>query len=199
MKRDKNLIRVFFGRLVKNYLLLMIFCMGIGFMFAIQSISVVPEIKNTPVYQKSWHLVGMADATIGAGVGGVLYTYIAKNATITYTSNITGTANLYVWGWNRTTLGYTVPWGQSFDVVVKVRWNATEAYNSTSHAWNLAWVRANITCPGLGLTNASMTEYNITGCTGKGIFIWVHYVYPNKTLTRNQKIEVCWMYFWAYY
>ena len=138
------------------------------------------------VKQREWQLIPLGENNPGAGSGsGVLRYYVVANGVFTYTANITVNASVYcAGGTNNSHANSTVPYGASYphDIVYKVRWNTTHAYNSTGTKWELDWVRGNITSPYHGLTDQGLTEYHIVNNSN---FMWVHYVRLNEVIARG--------------
>ena len=179
---------------------------GMSIVFAISAILILSNTGNVIVEQtiesRKWQPVNMGDADPGSGASGVLRVYVVLTGQ-TYTSNLTSDAG-YVLAYGDTNNavlsenGTDVNYSTAFDIVVKVRWNQTHAYNSSNSTYNLDWVKANITLKGaLSVTNTSMTEYNITGCSGS--YIYVHYVYANQQIGRGDSVDECRFYFEAYF
>lgn len=168
----------------------------------------VPEVnwETGEIHFRMWHPNVLGDNDPGAGASGVLRVYVVEHGHYTYTSNITQSdAEVYEWGdLNNSHLGSNVPYSTAFDIVVKVRWNRTHAWNTT--VYELGWVRGNITCSAFTLSDDAMDEYNITGC-GTPTYIWVHYVWDGTTggggsgeqISRGQNVTSCSFTFDAYY
>lgn len=158
------------------------------FLFQFQS-SVVVE----PVWMEEFPLKPLRDADPGVGASGVLTVFCYPHSGdpgVTYVSNITD-------GWyaqgddNNTHIGSDVPYDTAFDVVYKVRWNKTHAYNVTDTEWWLGWVKGFANSTVLGAASVAMLEYNITGCVATD-FVWVHYVDNNGgagyTINRGENV-----------
>lgn len=167
---------------------------------------IIPPEENTvieePIEQRYWQPLPMGDADPGAGNSGTLRVYVVLTGQ-TYTSNLTSDAG-YVLAYGDTNNavlsenGTNVNYSTAFDIVELVRYNKTDAYNSSNSTWNLDWVKANITLKGaLSVTNTSMTEYNISGCT-TAQYIYVHYVYANQQIGRGDSVDECRFYHEAY-
>jgi len=203
-------------------------CIIVGFVCAlmIMTTTTQPLIENQlpPVgHQKSWHYDVLGDITPGAGASGIVNISICKHNVFTYTANITRNASMYVWSETNNTQAGTgsaggtaasVPYTKRLDVVVKVRWNKTHAYNSTSKVWNVlpawaggttAWTRMNCTMPQFGLENASMVPYNITGqgLSSSNLYLYVQYTFNASAsgfwINKSQRIRTCYVRGWAYY
>lgn len=168
-------------------------------------------VEQTVIEPKSWHRIPLGEADPGAGASGVLnVSIVAHHHFDPYTSNMTYNASYYSdkgkGDVNNTHIGDNVTYTGFFDIIVKVRWNRTHAYNSTAGAnprYRLDWVRGNITCAGLSISaDTAMAEYNITGTTN-GLYIWVNYVMDNSgagyQIGRGQNITTCSFTFDAYY
>ena len=104
----------------------------------------------------------------GSGASGVLEVYInATGDADEYDTNISGT---YASGdVNNSHISSDVPYDTAFDVVVKVRWNKTHAYDT---AWNLSLVRAYANSTVLGVTAIQMNETQIADSAN---YLYVHY------------------------
>lgn len=110
----------------------------------------------------------LGEADPGSGASGVLEVYVNTTGD-SYTTNVTGE---YEKGeTNNSHIGSNVPFGTNFDVVVKVRWNKTHAYDS---AWNLSLVRAYSNCTALSVSGVEMNEAQVTAGVSSD-FIIVHY------------------------
>ena len=136
------------------------------------------EIIEHPWDIRSWHHNVLAENNPGTGASGILEVYIyphQSNPTSAYATNLS-TANAYAYGdpSGSSNIGSDVPYDTKFDIVVKVRWNTTHAYNSSSSQWVLDWVRGNLTCSDLdGSPNdVAMGEVEITHNDN---YIWVNY------------------------
>ena len=195
-------------------------------MLIITNSSPVPEEFVEQIEQREWQTINLPmlgendPGGIASGVMGVyIYAHSGKPGVAagggagdtagTFTHNLsvdeTGNASCFAYcDANNTHAGSQVPYGSGFDIVVKVRWNKTHAYEDTNDTWMIRYTSATITCAELdaGLAdNATMFKVNITGCTGDE-FIWVNY-YVNNTnegynLTRGQNISHCRFWFDAY-
>lgn len=145
-----------------------------------------------------WRPVLGADGDPGAGKSGMLEIFIyphAANPAATYAANLSS-ANAYAARntWNGSLTG-DVPYAPTtFDIVIKVRWNKTHAYNasSTTTKWELGYVRANLTCAALSIgADTAMSEVNITS---SATYIWVNYYANNGgagyTVSHGQTVNV---------
>jgi hypothetical protein len=161
-------------------------------------------------YGRQWHMIASAEGDPGAGASGVINVFIYPHTVdpaTTYSANIS-----LGWYAQYDTLNHTltgdVPYDTAFDIVVKCRANQTHAYNSTSHVWELDWIRANATCSDLSFTseNLSMNEQNISG-TDAVDFIWVHYYLQDAdggagtgfTISHGVSVNVTYFKFEAYF
>lgn len=129
-------------------------------------------------------------ADIGLGGSCVVNVSIVKHGLYDYTSNITRNNSMFAWGeTNDTEIGANVPYGIKCDIVVKVTWNRTHMYNTTSSNWTWEWVNATIALTLCGYTagypgggghghNLS-SEWNISEAlwSSTNDRTWAHYVY----------------------
>ena len=150
--------------------------------------------------QRGWNTIASAEeggGDVSAGEGGVLQVYIWKHSAdpgTTYASNLSNmSGDCYAWAntLNEAMTG-NVPYGTDFDIVYKIRVNATQAYNTTGSTWMLDWVRANITCADLGIAaDTAMSEVEITNNTA---YLWVNYYVNNGgagyTITHGQQVNI---------
>jgi len=118
----------------------------------------IERIESREMKYKQIVLPFLGENNPGAGASGVLEVYV--NATNTSTSpydvNLSG---CYATGeTNNSHIGSDVPYDTAFDVILKVRWNKTHAYDST---WNLSLVRAYANSTVLGITSIQMEEVQI--------------------------------------
>jgi len=129
------------------------------------------EFVEKRVMYRQVFLPWLGDADPGSGASGVLAVYVnATNITVGSTEYNTNLTTGFATGTvNNSHIGSNVPFATAFDVVVKVRWNKTHAYDS---AWNLSLVRAYANCTVLGVTSIQMNETSIVEATD---FVYVHY------------------------
>lgn len=181
--------------------------------FAMTNLPIIPMIEEG---RMGWHplvMPGLADdaADPGSGVSGLINISIVKHNLFDYKANFTWNTSCFASHaggalTNNSELGANVPFGIRFDIVVKVRWNQTHAYNTSSSNWTLTWVRGNISMPRFQYQNYSLDEWNITAHTGKGC-IYVHYVLGSgkgtadngMEINRSERVPQCYFRFWAYY
>lgn len=167
----------------------------IGAVTAMMLLYPIQEVTVMPPKPRTWQAVG--DANPGSGASGVLvvYVYPHQSDPSTYDSNIS-TATAYEWndGLNAS-LGTDVPYDTAFDIVVKVRYNKTHAWNTTGHLWELGWIMGNMTCSDLSIgADELMNESNITA---SDTFIWIHYYLQDTgggggggfTITHGQNVN----------
>lgn len=128
-----------------------------------------PEFVEREIRYRRVFLDWLGEATPGSGASGVLEVYVNNTNTSAspYDSNITGA--LADGDVNNSHIESDVPYGTAFDVVLKVRWNKTHAYDT---AWNLSLVRAYANCTVLGVTSIPMEETEINESTD---YVYVHY------------------------
>jgi len=174
----------------------------VGIMIMFQVGNVVTE---TLIHQRMWNVLALGDAVPGAGLAGVLRIYIMNHNTsvgVQYTQNISITQGKIRGYVDVNNTGMNINYSVAFDVIIKVRWNKTLAYNSSSHVWNLNWVNVTMTCSKWGIVNTSMTESNISGCTTQS-YIWVNYYMNNTavgyTLAKGDRVPTLRFYLRAYY
>lgn len=169
---------------------------------------VVQEVEIKP---REWQLLPTGDADPGSGVSGVINISLVKHGLYDYKTNITRNASMFAWSGyggeaNNTEIGINVPYGIKFDIVAKVRWNKTHAFNTTSSNWTLTWIRGNISMPRYLYQNYSLDEWNITGHTGRET-IYVQYVLGSgkgtadngMSINKSERVPQCYFRFWAYY
>jgi hypothetical protein len=145
----------------------------------------------------------LADADPGAGNSGVLNIFIYPHSAdpgTDYATNITEGA-AYAYGHLNSTATGNVPYDTTFDIVVKVRYNATHAKCSSNATWMMGWVNATIRCPDLGInSNTTMSKINITAGVD---FIWVHYYMNNGgagyTISHGETVNATHIITRAYY
>jgi len=184
----------------------------ISFLVAIMLITANTSdmVVEQVVHQKEWHLDVLGEASPGAGASGVLNVSVTIHPHFDpYNTNMTYNASYLSdkgeGDVNNSHIGSDVDYDVPFDIHVKVRFNRTHCYQDNGRGngyYNLSWIRGNITCAALSLSDAAMDEYNITGC-GTGQFIWLYYVEDNggagHTISRGQNITSCSFNFDAYY
>ena len=167
--------------------------------------SVSEPIVNQPSvekgYMKKVDLDWLGEAVIALNVSGVLEVYIWANGG-TYTTNLSNaSASCYASGdVNNTEIGTDVPYNTAFDVVVKVQWNYSHAFNETSGWYDLDFVQCFANSTDLGVASAQADEYEITNVTEQW---YMHFVWDNGgagyQISRNEQISSFYMDFEAYY
>jgi len=192
---------------------------GIGLIVAMLYLgSVGNVVEKQYIDMERFWLQAFGDANPGVGASGVLRVYIVRhqdNGTEWYAShNITINESVYIYGdynnsyLNNSSVGVDqdVPYNTAFDIVVKVRWNQTHAWNSTAPtSWEWIWVNAFCNASVLGIATAEMSEANITDATpgGQGTFAFAHYYLNNSnngyTISRGQNVTSCSFNFNAYF
>lgn len=154
-----------------------------------------------------WHTIASAaDGNPGTGASGVLeifiYTHQAVPATA-YAANLSSVSPLCYASRNTLNGSCTgnVPYATTFDIVVKCRYNATHAYNTTGSVWMLTWVKALITCANLGVGADTALTSVTTNCVQIGknaTYMWVNYWIADSdagagagfTITHGQVVNV---------
>jgi len=209
--------------------------LSIGFICALMMLPSVTEnvginTIHTANDGKSWHMVVLGDMSPGAGQSGIVNISIIKHGCWNFNSNLTRNTSMFAYcETNNTEMTSTsagvsnVKYSVRLDVCVKVVWNTTHAFNTTSHVWkagpawawaigsganypNSSWVRGNITMPVFGIQNYSMVPHNITnlvpGATGIK-HIYVYYVFNDSAsgfwINKSQRIKTCYFRGAAYY
>jgi hypothetical protein len=163
------------------------------------STSDIPQIISS-YGARGWNTIASAEeggGIVTAAAGGVLQVYIWKHAAVpgtTYAANLSNASgDCYAWANNlNAAMTGNVPYATDFDIIYKIRVNVTEAYNTTGSNWELAWVRANITCANLGIgADTAMSEIEIVNNTN---FMWVNYYVNNGgagyTITHGQQVNI---------
>lgn len=151
------------------------------------------------VGQKGWSSIATA-GTPPAGESGVYFIYIYPHQAVPYTAYKTNLSNAsaYAYGSLNSTLTGSVPSGTTFDIVVKVRYNATHAYNTTTPSWVLSWTRANITCASLGIgaytamSQSIIAANNASGGANDYMFehFWINNGGAGYTISHGQSVNV---------
>ena len=124
--------------------------------------------------------IAVAEADPGSGAGGFLIWYVYPHQAVpgtAYASNLS-TTTAYEYGVSLNVAGTKhVPYFTLFDIVVHVRANVTEAYNTSSGSWTLSWVQGLITCAGLSIgADTVMTAVEVTH---SATYIWVNFYINN--------------------
>ena len=185
----------------------------VGMLIVSNSSPVPEEIVEKTIKIRQWHediLIPVGEADPGAGNSGVLGVWIYAHQGdpgTAYATNLSESgATVYAFGdVNNSHIGSIVPYNTAFDIVVKVRWNQTHAFNASSNTWMHDWVRGNITCAAFSLSDEAMTEQNITDATlgPDATYIWMNYYWNNAaaggTISRGQNVTSCSFTFDAYY
>jgi hypothetical protein len=135
---------------------------------------VAPELS-----ERMWRPVS-ATGDPGAGASGMtlifVYPHDADPGT-TYATNLsTVSAYAYRNTWNGTLTG-DVPYDTEFDIVIKARFNTTHAYNTTSSAWDMDYVKALITSADLSI--GADTEMTAVQTATSDTYMWVQFYVNN--------------------
>lgn len=193
------------------------FIMGlvVAMFFVVSNVPMIPVMENGHI--RSWQSLTMnalGDIAPGAGKSGVINISLVKHGLYDYKLNITRNASMFAWSGfggeaNNTQIGNNVPYGIKFDIVAKVRWNKTHAFNVSNSNWSLAWIRGNISMPRFLYQNYSLDEWNISsaGWEATQNYLWVHYVLGSgkgtanagMSINKSQRVPQCYFRFWAYY
>jgi hypothetical protein len=142
-------------------------------------------IANTPmgvdkaVMDRSWKAVA-ADGDPGAGASGMLEIFIYPHDAdpgTTYATNLSS-ASAYASRntWNGTLTG-DVPYDTEFDIVIKVRYNVSHAYNVTAVDWDMDYVKALITSADLSI--GADTEMSGVQTATSATYMWVQFYMNN--------------------
>ena len=182
--------------------------LGVTVMLVLSFTTNFTEIISS-IGQKGWCNIATA-GTPPAGESGVYFIYIYPHQAVPYTAyktNLTN-ASAYAYGSLNATLTGSVPSGTAFDIVVKVRYNATHAFNTTSTDWVLSWTRGNITCASLSIgaytaMSQSIIAANNASAGGATDYMFEHYWINNAdagyTISHGQTINVTLFSMQAYY
>jgi len=187
----------------------------LGAIFAVLALVFVfsAQIDNSivPVTMKErqWASVPLGEGTPPAGESGVLSIMVFPHSAdpgTDYSSNVSEVSAYAQYDTLNHTLDGDVPYDTAFDIVVKVRWNATHAYNGDNTTWVMAWVRANATCDDLSFAtaNLSMGEEYITNTA---TYMWVNYFLQDNnggegsgfTISRGESVNVTYFKIEAYF
>ena len=165
-------------------------CIGMLSMYSaeIDQHTQTKEIKN-------WSVLGADGTPTGSGMLEVFIYNHTSSPELEYITNLSsGDAKCYAStnAWNASA-GTAVPYDTLFDIVIKVRFNETHAWNSTGSVWQAAsdwavhgataernWIRANITCSDLSIVAQNMSYYEIVNTTASAVdYIWVNFYINN--------------------
>jgi len=139
--------------------------LGVTVMLVLSFTTNPTEIISS-IGQKGWHNIATA-GTPAAGEGGVYFIWIYPHQAdpeTAYKTNLTN-ASAYAYGSLNTTLTGSVPAdGSTYDIVIKGRYNGTQAFNFTSDAWMLSWCQFNLTCASLGIAALTPMSLSIISC-----------------------------------
>jgi len=188
--------------------LLSLFLIGVTVALVLSFTTNPTEILQS-VGQRGWQNIASA-GTPTAGQSGVYFIYIYPHSgtpATAYKANLSN-ASAYAYGSLNATLTGSVPYATTFDIVVKCRYNASNAFNTTSNTWELcystapttSWIRANMTCAALSIaayTNMSRAIIHATNTSAGGStysYAFIHYYLNNGgagyTIARGQTINV---------
>jgi hypothetical protein len=164
---------------------------------------IITTLTVEVVIQRQWKQITAADDDPGAGNSGVLNIFIYPHSAdpgTDYATNITE-EDAYAHGHLNSTATGNVPYDTTFDIVVKVRFNDTVAYNTTGTTWEMDWVRGNITCADLSIgADSAMTEVQIAT---NDDYMWVHYYINNAdsgyTISHGESVNITSLTFDGYY
>lgn len=153
---------------------------------------IIEQIEQ--IKSREWQLVPLG-ADPGSGLSGVWNVSLVKHdAGWDFGHNLTRNTSFFGFGeTNNTEIGANVPYGIKVDIVVKVVWNRTMLYNTTSKNWTWDWVNATIALTLIGRTSGypggGGNGFNITGewnCSEVGWVatnerVFAHYVFGAGT------------------
>lgn len=154
-------------------------CFAVAFLVLSTSI-MQPIVENEVIeleVKRKWN-DPLGDADPGGDTSGFMYFMnYPHSATpaVTYASNLSNaTAYEYSDSFNAELTGET-PYNTPYDKVVKFRVNDTVGYNVTSSAWEITWVRVNMTCNFQYATDVgALQEMTIVEIANGTDFAWYH-------------------------
>ena len=143
-------------------------------------------VKDIPLY-------AVGDADPGAGASGWLNMTVyanASNAATYYARNLTNNESSYAWtNVNNTHAGSNVPYNTALALWYKIRVNVSDGYSAGNSTWMPTWVRCNVTCAGLSLSDAGMDRYVIGD---NATYMWLAFVYNDGiTISMGQNVTDC--------
>lgn len=157
----------------------------VGAMFV--SFTLTPVVLEKAGYRGWSTIVTAADGDPGSGASGVLEIFIYNHSDdpeTTYAANLSA-ASAYAnvsyldraEGMFYSNAAYPngVPYDTQFDIVVKVRFNKTHAYDTTNGFWRADWARANITCADLSIGAETVMNETIIVNDSNAPFLWINY------------------------
>jgi len=187
----------------------MLTCIAIGVIVTTLALSQTGDVVVKPVLDREWKNVPVGDGDPGAGNSGVLkvflYAHTGSPAT-TYNANISsgyfGDASSDTLDAN---LGSNVPYDTAFDIVVKVRYNTTHAYNTTGSSWEMDWVMGKMTSSDLSIGADTTCEEQQIATNDD--YMWVHYYLQDSdggagsgfTISHGESVNVTDFTMQAYY
>lgn len=161
---------------------MMLTCIAIGAICALMLLATtdVQQVVST-IGQKGWNNVALAAyADPGAGNGGFLEVFIYPHQAtpaMAYADNLTeGASYAYSNVFDAAMTG-NVPYTDTFDIVYAVRYNVTQAYNTTGSTWETSWTKGLITCADLSIGADTV----MTGVTigSDADYIWINFYMDN--------------------
>lgn len=168
----------------------LVFALVAGMLLATFSIPIVPDTHESgEIKMRTWQsFSALAENTsMGAAGGGILHLIImAHDAGETYATNASVATNLTNCTWDNFDLD--IPHSTSFDIVIRARFNTTQAYSASNSTWVLAWTRCRITATDYPLEIAAdtvMEKTEIVNCTD---FIWVHFYLKQNASAQDLKL-----------
>ena len=137
-----------------------------------------PVVENKVMNVKREWSDALGDADPGGDASGFMYfmAYPYQAApTVAYASNLSNaTAYEYSDSLNAEMTGET-PYATAFDFVGKFRVNDTVGYNTSSSAWEIDWVRGNMTCDFQHATDVgALQAMEIIEIANNTDFAWYH-------------------------
>jgi hypothetical protein len=145
------------------------------------------------IYTKTFKHVDLDAVGDGTGLGSMVIAFYvyphAADPGTTYASNLTtgwyATASV-----NDTHAGSDVPYSTAVDLVWKVQWNVTHAWNGT--AFDPTYTRGFLNCSGLSISSGALTQVLIGNNES---FVWYHYYINNAaagyTISKGQNVTSC--------
>jgi len=168
------------------------------------------NIEQTIIHERSWKLVplGQQEAEPPSGDPDatylvIMYIYAHNTSVDPYSQNISIT-DPNIFEWMNVTSGEMegeTPYNTPFDIVYKVRVNATHGYEPSNNTWVTDWFYLHHQCADLGFPSLTNCTEKIISSTSE--FAWVHYYNNNTgngfTISKGQSVNVTNYEFWAYF
>jgi len=173
---------------------LSIVALVVGMLLTVYSLPL--QFEPGPEREGQWNTVFSWPPALGAfanlttGEGGIQAVFIVNNSVTTYPDNqSTDVQNM---SWSTTDeFDLSIPHSTNFDIVVRARFNVTQAYEVGNATWVTAWTKCEITSTNSGgnLNIGANTAMSKTQITTTDDYMWVNFYIQTNDTAENLQIS----------